>query len=625
MTIEHLGLRLYSTLPPVISELVSNAYDAESRKVEIIVPTDEIKPESEVIIRDFGHGMSGDALQDEYLPIGRNRRGAESKRVKSKNDKVVVTGRKGLGKLSSFGIAEEMDIRSICSGEAITLRLNYADMKEWARDHSGRDYEPQVVPELSGPTSDADGVEVTLRKLFRTRGIDEDNLRRGIAQRLAMIGSRFQVLVNGTAIGPGDRTRKELCVPGYIWKIEDLPANLAVPAPLEIEGWIGFVPGASQTGRGVDIFANNKAVELGSYFNNPSTHAQFARAHLVGEIHAYILDAPTADLISTARNSVVWESPEAQQIQEWGQAVLQWAFEMWVTKRREAKTETIIRETNFDTWLEGREPRERRAAKRMIQVLAHDDDISPDSAKPLLEIIKSSVESVAFHDLIQTLESDNLDSATLLRLFDEWRVIEAREHLKRADGRLAAVNQLKTFMEQGALEVQELQPLITKNLWLIDPLWSEANEQATYSSLLRENCTEPTDTPETDRRLDIFAVSTGQIATIVELKHPKKTLSRNDLDQIEDYVDWARSKIVATGPDAPLYVHGLLVVGELSGQASVRNKMVRLSGDDIRVEVFNDIYERAKKVYEIGEERLSAIAPEYTRKARRKSAQAKAK
>ena len=29
MTIEHLGLRLYSTLPPVLSELVSNSHDAE--------------------------------------------------------------------------------------------------------------------------------------------------------------------------------------------------------------------------------------------------------------------------------------------------------------------------------------------------------------------------------------------------------------------------------------------------------------------------------------------------------------------------------------------------------------------------------------------------------------------
>jgi hypothetical protein len=58
MTIEHLGLRLYSTLPPVISEFVSNAYDAEAPKVEIHLPKGHLTPKSEVTIRDFGHGMA---------------------------------------------------------------------------------------------------------------------------------------------------------------------------------------------------------------------------------------------------------------------------------------------------------------------------------------------------------------------------------------------------------------------------------------------------------------------------------------------------------------------------------------------------------------------------------------
>ena len=48
-TVDHLGLQLYGTLPPVISELVSNAYDAESKRVEISLPKGAITPESEVI------------------------------------------------------------------------------------------------------------------------------------------------------------------------------------------------------------------------------------------------------------------------------------------------------------------------------------------------------------------------------------------------------------------------------------------------------------------------------------------------------------------------------------------------------------------------------------------------
>jgi DNA mismatch repair ATPase MutL len=68
-TIEHLGLKLYVSLPPVIGELVSNAWDADAEKVEVTIPDGPIDENSEVIIRDYGSGMDGDTLQDAYLKI----------------------------------------------------------------------------------------------------------------------------------------------------------------------------------------------------------------------------------------------------------------------------------------------------------------------------------------------------------------------------------------------------------------------------------------------------------------------------------------------------------------------------------------------------------------------------
>lgn len=34
-TIDHLGVKLYSTIPPMIAELVSNAWDADANNVHI--------------------------------------------------------------------------------------------------------------------------------------------------------------------------------------------------------------------------------------------------------------------------------------------------------------------------------------------------------------------------------------------------------------------------------------------------------------------------------------------------------------------------------------------------------------------------------------------------------------
>src|ERR1017187_3402232 len=362
-TIDHLGLRLYSTLPPVIGEFVSNARDAESRKAEVTLPVGAITSQSEVIIRDYGHGLTAQELQDEFLPIGRPRRGLKSKNVWSKNRKVRVTGRKGLGKLSAFGVAVVMEVRSFKDRQAICLRLDYDAIQKWPATHPGMPYEPEVVKKRSGPTGEPNGVEIRLKQLHRSRGINADDVRKGLARRLSFIGSRFQVYVNTQAIKPGDRVQRSQCPKDYSWDVSDLPGSGKVGDKMKVTGWVGFLAESSQINRGVDIFAHEKAVELGSFFNLATTHAQYARAHLVGEIHANFLDEKN-DQISTARNSVVWESDEGQALQGWGQKGLVWAFDHWLDLPKKEKETQLVTAAGFGDWLKTRPRSEHHVARR---------------------------------------------------------------------------------------------------------------------------------------------------------------------------------------------------------------------------------------------------------------------
>lgn len=615
MTIEHLGLRLYSTLPPVISEFVSNAYDAESSKVEITIPSGAIDLNSEVVIRDYGHGLDDQEIQDEFLPIGRPRRGLEGKVTMSKNGKVKVTGRKGLGKLSAFGVAEEIELLFIKSGQARCLRLVYSEMKAWSLDPANKGpYQPTVVESKSGTTSEKDGVKVTLRKLFRKNEISGDEIRKGLAKRLTFIGPHFKVLVNGQETQPGDRQKKSDCAEGFSWNVRDLPVSIS-PLTKAIKGWIGFLEKSQQTNRGVDIFANNKAAELGSFFNYASTNVQFARAHVVGEIHADFLDEED-DLISTSRNAVIWESAKGQALQSWGQEVLKWAFDKWVELRKEGKKTKIYSTKDFKSWLASRTSSEQKVAEKMVSILIDDDNIEAGSAEGLLDIIKSSVETKAFVELVDAIEVGGSSPASLLRLFDEWRLIEAREHLKLADGRLEVIGQLEYLMNKDALEVQEMQPLFESNPWIVDHKWHEVDAQATYTKLLREKCPEPKGLEEGERRLDILGITISGILTIVEIKRPKKTLSRSDLEQIEKYVDWARKHLVSSGEDSIVYVKGLLIVGTLNGELDAKVK--RLAGDDIRVTTYRDMHHKSKEYYGLVEKNLARIAPEYSKAKRKK-------
>ena len=306
----------------------------------------------------------------------------------------------------------------------------------------------------------------------------------------------------------------------------------------------------------------------------------------------------------------------------WGEKTLLWAFQQWLELRKQKKKNRIIKVGKFDEWMKTRDAREQKAAQRMVNLLVDDDRVDAETAEPLLEIVKVSIESAAFADLLQDLEEHSAGVGTLLGLFQEWRVIEAREHLRLADGRRAVIEQLDEFIRTGALEVKQMQPLLRDNLWLLDPGWVEVQVEQKYTALIEKHAKHSKTTPDKDRRIDIIGVGHGRELTIVEIKKPQKTLSRSDLNQIESYVDWARTELVGSGRDSFRYIRGMLVVGSLGKSADVREKRVRMEGSDIRVQTFGDLSRRSNEFYKLIEERLQRIAPEYSR-SRRRSARTK--
>jgi hypothetical protein len=550
-TIEHLGLKLYSSLPPVIGELVSNAWDADASSVHILIPTGTIKDGAEVVVNDNGNGMAPLELQEKYLSIGRTRRESDNSDLSTTKGR-PVTGRKGLGKLSAFGIADKVVVRSVHDGFVVAIRLDYKKMKTWP---THKPYEPDILE--SNRTNEKNGTTVTVQSLRRRAPIGAGWIRRELARRFRFIGSGFQVYINREPIKPADRRRKQDC--RAAWNVTELLPGNVIDADNDwsITGWIGIVEKSSQTDRGVDIFARDKAVELDTMFNLKTTHVQFARSYVVGEISAEFLDSDE-DRISTARNSVNWESEAGQKLQAWGEAALKDVFDRWLALQHKEKEERIVKVAGFNEWLNTRTKREQKVAQRLLKVIVNDPNIEPESAGPLLEIIKSNVEFQAFQDLVDEIEETGTSIQTLLKLFKDWRVIEAREYLKLSDGRLEVMEKLSGFMEEGALEVQDMQPLFETNTWLIDPTWGSASGQTTYTQLLRRQFPESPKLQEKNRRVDLLGITVSSAIEVVELKQPEKTLSREDLEQVEAYVDWARANLLSTGPDSPRYVRGLL-------------------------------------------------------------------
>ncbi len=185
------------------------------------------------------------------------------------------------------------------------------------------------------------------------------------------------------------------------------------------------------------------------------------------------------------------------------------------------------------------------------------------------------------------------------------------------------MDKLHAFIRSDALEVRAMQPLLEENLWLLNPKWAEADGQTTYTELLREHFPEKDHVADEDRRIDILGVTASGSLTVVEIKRPNRTVSKSDLRQLADYVDWMENHFKGTNrANAPKYINGLLIVGKLSNSGEVQSEMRRLRNSDIRVETYDELHTAAREYYGHAEKVLKTVAPEYA-KAKRQAARKK--
>ena len=269
-TIKHLGLQMYSTLPPVIGELVANAWDADATKVEIEIPKTLIDyNNSEIIIRDNGIGMSDEDIRDKYLYVGRDRRKHNPNEKTSTRHRNIM-GRKGIGKFSAFGIAEEIIIESSNGKDVAHFKMNYNELLE------EEDNQEIKFPPLP-PTGEVQiGTQITLKCItkFKTRPIQIPTLRRALARRFAVIADpHFDVFINGDPIKPEDRDLKsklEKDADGkqYIWEYDEV--EIEEETGWTVSGWIGALDKSLKTvnkgDRGIVLMARGKLVQEPFFF-----------------------------------------------------------------------------------------------------------------------------------------------------------------------------------------------------------------------------------------------------------------------------------------------------------------------------------------------------------------------
>lgn len=99
-----LGERLVGKPHIALAELIKNSFDADATRVEILFTRNKI------VIKDNGHGMTGEAFRDFWMRIGSPHKGREKASPKFNRR---LTGSKGVGRLAVQFLASNIRIRTV--------------------------------------------------------------------------------------------------------------------------------------------------------------------------------------------------------------------------------------------------------------------------------------------------------------------------------------------------------------------------------------------------------------------------------------------------------------------------------------------------------------------------------
>lgn len=326
-TIDDLGAKLYSTLPPVISELIANGYDAGAS--EIHIEFDDTNPHNKTIsVKDNGQGMSFEQINDNYLVVGRKKR--EEKETKDPIFNRPVMGKKGIGKLSFFGITDHAEITTIQNGNKVFFEMNRNKIR------GAQKYFPEYKISKS---NDLNGTIVRLLQIKRDSGFDFQALKNGIANYF-LFDDHFKLFVkhnNGNYEEITNETRYQQLDIQFTWKFPDDK----YPYKEVITGKI-FTTKKPLTKklRGIALLSRKKLVNLPELF--PIDSSSFFYEYLTGYLEIDFIDDLPEDVISTDRKTLSWGHPELNEFENWLRITIVELEKSWRAKWKKEK-ETAIK------------------------------------------------------------------------------------------------------------------------------------------------------------------------------------------------------------------------------------------------------------------------------------------
>lgn len=512
----HLGRKLYSTTPPALAELIANSYDAYASEVYVTINSSL----DHIIVADNGIGMSLDALNEKYAPVGKEK---AVEPVPPGFEKRAPMGQKGIGKLASFSLGDTFEIytRMLNSDRWIHFVVEYDEFVNHEVEYSVPS-EGVSLPDYLQQYGEFEHGFITVVKNLR-RNVNQqtiDSLQTQLSRRFYIRASadKFQLYLNDD---PVDLSRNayygDMDYATYIGFTEDEAAELfskdgVLNIDLEqfnwdskedalkdkfgllvsekgLRGWIGTVDQPKhlkQHGNNANIvvYINNKIADEDVLKDRPNS--MMANQYVVGEFFADYLSNDAEDPITSSRQGLDNADVEVQSLIDVIVSMRSTVLNTWDQRRETCAIKRLpawVAESDaYQTWVNALPKPQKKLNDRLLKTITVQMDnqgqFDDDRTRALLNSFIDVVENNAIYQLADNLsvDDDYSQDEILVAIAELMARISASESIKQAgivSERLKAIKVLEQLMEDESTLEKAFENHLAKNPWLINPYWNQ--------------------------------------------------------------------------------------------------------------------------------------------------------
>lgn len=621
--LNHLGINLYSNIPAVLSEIVANSWDADATTVRIDI-TDK-----EIIIEDNGCGMTLEDINKHFLTVGYQKRETN---LESPKYHRPYMGRKGIGKLSMFSIAREVDVISRKTTnhgvENNAFRMNIDSITDVIKkENEIKDYHPDEL-DVSQNNLENDGTRIILRNLKKNiSSLTSEYVKKRVARRFAIIGDeyKFNVTVCGEQVAITDRDYYHKL--NYIWYYGDDSKKFAEYSTKavheekrnneivlngkthKISGWIGTVEFSGDLKDG-DENLNKIVVLVRGKLGQEDILTEYSEGglyskYLIGEINAdFFDDDEFVDMATTSRQEYRRDDERFVALKTFIQDELKYIQGKWTDLRNEPgeeKAKELL--PIIDTWVKSLKGDNRTYAKKMFGKI---NQIAADDTKKR-EIIKYSVlafEKLRYSNKLSAIENVNVESLESIKdVFLGLDELEATLYYQIIKERIEIIKKFQQITDDNMRE-RIIQEYLFDHLWLLDPSWervdgTEFMERTVLKALNKEFDTLSPE--ERDARLDIGYKETAGKHVVVELKKAKRVVKIGELTQQVSKYSSAMNKVLSETGKASSPYEIVCVLGKPvdNDDSPIHRQQVAdsIKSWNARIVYYSELIENAYKAY----------------------------